>query len=415
MQERFGLSAAAKEIAMTKSQLVFDPFSEEYFTNPFEMYRRMREEAPVYYNAEHDFYALTRHEDVAAAFKDFETYSSARGCDLAMVKSDEPPQKSIIFMDPPEHRHMRSLLNKAFTPRAIQSQKEVVIEQVDRYLSAANPDDFDVVQDFSGPFPVEVITRMAGVPEDFRQQVRVWIDDSLHREPGQPEMGEAGMKATIETAMYYFQLVAERRAEPQDDMISRLIAAQILQDSGEMRRLDDLEIVGFATLLGGAGAETVTKLLGNAAVIFANNPEQWQKLLDDRSKVPAAVEELLRYEGPVQYNVRYSLKEAHLHGTTIPAGKPVFLIGAAANRDPDAFTDADTFDIDRDRTEAQNLGLGYGIHSCLGAALARMESAIALEKLLDFMPRYEVNWDGLQRVHMQNVAGWSNVPVKVLR
>ena len=127
------------------------------------------------------------------------------------------------------------------------------------------------------------------------------------------------------------------------------------------------------------------------------------------------MEELLRYEGPVQYNVRYSLKEATLHGVTIPAGKPVFVIGAAANRDPRAFTDADKFDIDRDRTEAQNLGLGYGIHSCLGAALARMESAIALEKLLDFMPRYEVQWDRLERVHMQNVAGWHSVPVKVLR
>ena len=150
-------------------------------------------------------------------------------------------------------------------------------------------------------------------------------------------------------------------------------------------------------------------------VEFAKNPEQWQKLLDDRSKVPAAVEELLRYVGPVHYNVRFTLKDAHLHGTTIPAGKPVFLMKAAANRDPRAFTDAHLFDIDRDRTEAQNLGLGYGIHSCLGAALARMETTVALERLLDFMPRYEVKWDGLEKVHMQNVAGYHHVPVRVLR
>jgi cytochrome P450 len=210
-------------------------------------------------------------------------------------------------------------------------------------------------------------------------------------------------------------LVQERRANPQDDMLSRLIAAEIPGENGQMRRLDDVEITGFATLLGGAGAETVTKLVGSAAVTFARNPEQWQKLLDDRSKVPAAVEELLRYDGPVQYNVRYTLKEARVSGGIIPAGKPVFLLNAAANRDPEAFTDADTFDIDRDQTEAQHLGLGYGIHSCLGAALARMESAIALEKLLDFMPRYEVAWEGLQRVHMQNVSGWLNVPVRVVR
>jgi len=400
---------------MTKAELIFDPFSEEYYDNPFDIYRRMREEAPLYYNAEEDFYALTRHEDVSAAFKDFETYSSARGCDLAMVRSGEAPQKMIIFMDPPDHRHMRSLLNKAFTPRAMQAQRETVVEQVERFLGAVDPDGFDVVQDFSGPFPVEVITRMAGVPEEYRQQVRLWIDTSLHREPGQVETSEAGMQATIETATYYYGLIQERRADPRDDMISRLIAAEIPGEDGQMRRLDDIEITGFASLLGAAGAETVTKLVGNAAVLFARYPDQWQKLLDDRSKVPAAVEELLRYEGPVQYNVRYTLKEAHVAGGTIPAGKPVFLIGAAANRDPEAFTDADVFDIDRDQTQAQHLGLGYGIHSCLGAALARMESVVALERLLDFMPRYEVDWSGLQRVHMQNVSGWHNVPVRVLR
>lgn len=400
---------------MTQAELVFDPFSEEFFNNPFDIYRRMQDEAPVYYHPGMDFYALTRHEDVANAMKDHETYSSARGCDLAMVQSSEPPPKSIIFMDPPEHRHMRSLLNKAFTPRTIQAQRDTVVEQIDRFLSAADPDDFDVVQDFSGPFPVEVITRMAGVPAEYRQQVRHWIDTSLHREPGQIGVSEAGMQANIETAIYYYNLVQERRAEPQDDMISKLIAAEIPDDDGNMRKLDDIEICGFATLLGGAGAETVTKLLGTAVVNFARFPDQWQKLLDDPTKIPAAVEEMLRYEGPVQYNVRYTLKEAQLHGQSIPAGKPVFLIGAAANRDPRAFTDADKFDIDRDRTEAQNLGLGYGIHSCLGAALARMESAIALERLLEFMPRYEVQWDRLERGHMQNVAGWHTVPVKVLR
>ncbi|MFV8174166.1 cytochrome P450 [Mycolicibacterium peregrinum] len=400
---------------MTKAQVIFDPFSEEFFNNPFDMYRRMREDAPLYYNEDSDFYALTRHEDVSAALKDHEAFSSSRGCDLAMVQSDEPPQKSIIFMDPPDHRHMRSLLNKAFTPRMIQSQRDTVVEQIDHHLSLIDSDEFDVVQDFSGPFPVEVITRMAGVDPEYRQQVRHWIDTSLSREPGQIGYSEAGMQANIDTGIYYYGLVQKRRENPQDDMISRLIAAEIPGEDGQMRRLDDIEITGFATLLGGAGAETVTKLVGTAMVLFARNPEQWQKLLDDREKVAAAVEELLRYEGPVQYNVRYTLKYAHVPSGTIPAGKAVFLISAAANRDPDAFTDADTFDIERDRTEAQNLGLGYGIHSCLGAALARMESAVALEKLLDFMPRYEVKWDELQRVHMQNVAGYSHVPVRVLR
>lgn len=400
---------------MTSSQVVFDPFSADYFNDPYEIYLRMQDEAPVYYSEEFDFYALTRHADVAAALKNHETYSSSRGCDLAMVQGDEGPQKSIIFMDPPDHRVMRSLVNKAFTPRSIQSQRQTVEQLIDQYLAAVDPNEFDVIQDFSGPFPVEVITRMAGVPEDYRQQVRHWIDTSLTREPGNMGLTETGMAAAIESGMYYFTLAQERRASPQDDMISRLITAEFRTESGELRTLDDAEIAGFAALLGGAGAETVTKLLGSAMVTFANYPAEWQKLLRDRSKVAAAVEELLRFDGPVHYNVRFTLRDAQVHDTMIPAGKAVFLMNGAANRDPRAFGDAHIFDIDRDRTEAQNLGFGYGIHSCLGAALARLETTIALERLLDFMPRYEVQWTGLKRVQMANVAGYHNVPVKVVR
>ncbi|WP_373182458.1 cytochrome P450 [Mycobacterium marinum] len=400
---------------MTTSKVVFDPFSEEFFNGPWETYRRMQAEAPVYYSEQYDFYALTRHADVAAGLKNFERYSSAYGIDLSMVRSGQKPPQSIIFMDPPDHRHMRSLLNKVFTPRAIQAQRQTVIDKIDKYLGALDPEGFDAVQEFSGPFPVEVITTMLGVPERNAQQVRHWIDESLTREPGQVEVGEQGMQANINTAMLYYDLVKQRRDDPRDDLFTKLINAEIEREDGQVTNLDDLEIAGFATLLGGAGAETVTKLVGNAAVVFARNPEQWQKLLDDRSKVPAAVEELLRYEAPSQYQVRRAMEDVELHGVTIPAGKPVFLINGAANRDPHAWTDPDKFDIDRDPHEATNLGFGYGIHSCLGAALARMESAIALEKLLDFMPAFEVDWASCKRVHMQNVAGWQSVPVRVLR
>lgn len=400
---------------MTAAAVVFDPFSQDFFNSPYEMYRQMRLHAPVYYSEQYDFYALTRHEDVAAAFKDYETYSSAYGVDLAQVrKGDVTEHGSIIAMDPPAHRRMRSLLNKVFTPRAIQSKRELVTELIDKHLAAVDPAGFDFVQDFSALFPVDVMTTLQGVPEADRQQIRLWIDDLLHREAGEIEMGEVGVKSAVDMAIYYFRLIKKRRNELGDDLISQLIESEIERDTGEMEPLTNIEITEFATLLGGAGAETVTKLLGNAAVVFAQNPGEWQKLLDDRSKVPMAVEELLRYEAPAQYNVRRSMREIELHGVTIPAGKPVFLVGGSANRDPEAWTEPDRFDIDRDRSQAQNLGLGYGIHSCLGAALARLESVIALDKMLDFMPRYEVDWDGCKRVNMQNVAGWSNVPVRVL-
>ncbi|MBX7455770.1 cytochrome P450 [Mycolicibacterium sp. 3033] len=396
--------------------VVFDPFSADFYRDPHAFYPRLREQAPVFYNAEYDFYALSRHADVAAGLKDFATYSSAYGVDLGMVRTGQKaPAKMIISIDPPEHRVMRSLVNKVFTPRAISALHDMVSDTVDRFLAGASAGPgFDVVSDFSVYFPVDVITQMLGVPEERRQQVRLWIDESLHREPGQIDISESGKQAMAEMWLMYYQLIQERREAPREDMISALIAAEVTRDDGATDRLRDSEIAGFATLLGGAGAETVTKLVGGAIATFARHPDQWQQLLDDRSKIPAAIEELLRYDAPVQYNVRRSTHDVTLHGVTIPAGAPVFLLGASANRDPEAWTAPDDFDIDRERTEAQNLGFGYGIHSCLGAALARMETLIALDKLLDLMPRYEVLWDGCRRVSMQNVAGYSHVPVRIL-
>jgi cytochrome P450 len=397
------------------TRVEFDPYSDDFFQHPYEIYRRMRDEAPVYYNEKYDFYALTRHEDVTAAFRDFETYSSARGIDLAMVKSGVPPAAPlVIMMDPPEHRRMRSLVNRVFTPNAVKKLEPMVREVIGTYLAQLDPSGFDVVQDFSALFPCDIITRMLGVPEEHRQQVRLWLDISLHREPGQVGTSEEGFQAGVESGVMYYELIQERRADPQDDMISRLIEVEVERDDGTSTKLDDVEITGFASLLGGAGAETVTKLIGNAAVTFYENPDQWQKLLDDRSKVPQAVEELLRYQAPAQYMVRWCTKDVELHGTTIPANSPVFLIPGSANRDERAFDEPDTFDIERPRDQAIHVGLGYGIHSCLGAALARMESRIALEMLLDFMPRYEVDMSCCKRVAMTNVAGWSSVPAKVL-
>ena len=223
---------------MTRSKVVFDPYSQEFFDNPYEVYRRMREGAPVYYNDELDFYALTRHADVSSAYKDFQTYSSSRGMTLEMVKAPKPPaQKSIIFLDPPEHRHMRSLVNKVFTPKAIGELKPMVSEQIDRYIARANPDDFDVVRDFAGPFPIEVVARMLGVEPEYRQKVREWLDLFMHREPGSYESTPAGIQAFIDMATMYKDLVQERRSRPQDDMLSGLIVAKVQREDGSTATL----------------------------------------------------------------------------------------------------------------------------------------------------------------------------------
>lgn len=396
--------------------VVFDPFSIDFFDAPYETYRRMRDEAPVYYNEKYDFWALTRYEDVAAAIKDYQTFSSAQGVTLDQVKAkDSQPAavKIIISLDPPDHERMRKLVNRVFTPRAVASLESMVQETIDSYVNQLDPSSFDAVADFAALFPVEIITSMLGVPSADRQQLRLWLDTSLERAPGSMTTSAEGMDAVMKSAAYYYDLIQERRKTPQDDMISRLIEAEVVED-GEARRLDDVEITGFCTMLGGAGAETVTKLVGNAVVVFADNPDQWQKLLNDRGKIPAAFEELLRYEGPSQYQIRTTTRDVTLHGTTIPRGDPVLLINGAASRDERFYPEADRFDVDRERKVGYNLNFGYGIHSCLGAALARMEGRLALNTLLDLIPRYEIDRSGLQRVHMTNVCGWANVPVHAL-
>jgi cytochrome P450 len=241
--------------------------------------------------------------------------------------------------------------------------------------------------------------------------MRERLDLGLHREPGELEPTPEGAQAIMESGIYLYELAGEKRRNPGDDMISRLTQVTVDRGDGTQTGLDDEEIAGFATLLGGAGAETVTKLVGNAVVLFAQNPDQWQKILDDREKIPRAVEEILRILPPSQYQGRYSLADREFEGGTIPAGHPVLLLTGAATRDPRAFENPDEFDIERQ--PGISIGFGHGVHSCLGAALARMESRIALEELAARWRRIEVDSSGLQRVHMSNVAGYSHVPVRV--
>lgn len=397
---------------MTTTAVEFDPMSDEYFDDPSEVYRRLRDEAPVYHNERYGFYALSRFDDVAAAHRDWQGFSSSYGVDLHMLTqhTDMSGLRMIIMMDPPEHARFRALVSRVFTPRAVTDLEPMIREVISGFLEPLEErDTFDVVADFSALFPVEIISRMLGVPEGRRQQIREALDLSLHREAGQVGPTDEGVAAMIEMVAYYHELIAAKRADPGDDMLSRLTQVTVDRGDGVETGLDDEEIAGFAGLLGGAGAETVTKLIGNAAVLFDRNPAQWQRILDDPGAIPAAVEEILRLLPPSQYQGRYCVEDRTFEGGTIPAGSPVLLVTGAATRDPRAFERPDEFDIDR--PPSVSLGFGHGVHSCLGAALARMESRIALEELARRWRRLEVDDAGLRRVHMSNVAGYSNVPV----
>jgi len=402
---------------VTDTAAMFDPFSDAYFDDPTEVYRRLRDEAPVYFNEHYGFYALSRFDDVVAAHRDWHAFSSTHGVDLSGLTRDPELMKSlrmIIMMDPPEHDRYRALVSRVFTPRAVAALEPMIREVITGLLDPlVARSEFDIVEEFSAPFPVEVISRMLGVPEGERQQIREWLDLSLHREHGDMDPTPEGQTAMLESAVYYFELAAERRERPTDDMFTRLTQVTVDDGAGEQIGLTDNEIAGFAALLGGAGAETVTKLVGNAVYLFDQHPAQWQRIVDDRSLIPSAVEEILRLLPPSQYQGRFSLEERSFEGGTIPAGFPVLLITGAATRDPRAFERPDEFDIDRAPSVA--IGFGHGVHSCLGAALARMESRVAVEEIARRWKRLEVDHSGLRRVHMSNVAGYKNVPVTAVR
>jgi cytochrome P450 len=395
----------------------FDPFSDVFFDDPYDLYRRMRDEAPVYWSERYGFWALFRYDDVVAASKDWRTFSSSHGVDLWTLSQD-PEQirsfRSIIMMDPPDHDRLRALVSRVFTPRAVQALEPMVREVIGTFAdaigaSSSSSGGFDAVQVFSAPFPVEVISRILGVPAADRQQIRLWLDETLHREPGNPGPTAAGNEAAVRSGAYFWQLAQEKRRSPGDDMLSRLTEVEVDRGDGTMTALDDVEIAGFAGLLGGAGAETVTKLVGNAFVLFGRHPDQWRRIVDDPSLIPNAVEEVLRYLPPSQYQGRFSVRDSEWHGTTVPAGHPVLLVTGSATRDERAYVEPDRFDIDRKPGVA--LGFGLGIHSCLGAALARMESRIAIEEMARRWPTFTVDESALRRVHMSNVAGYSSVPV----
>jgi cytochrome P450 len=390
----------------------FDPYSNVYFYDPYPTYKRLRDEAPVYTNEAYGFVALSRYEDVVRAHRDWETFSSTRGVDLMTLSSGNKPADpvSMIMMDPPEHHHMRTLVNRVFTPRAMIDLEPMVRSIVSGYLDALDGEpSFNAVTDFAGPFPVEVICSMLGIPAADRQWLRHQVDKFLRREPGAQPLADDAVGAAIELGAYVFDLVVDKRAHPSEDLLSRLCTVEAERDDGSRSGLDDLEITGFAMLLAAAGSETVTKLVGNAVVLFSRNPDQWEKIQSDTSRIPNAVEEILRYWPPSQYQGRFSLKPSEFHGVTVPADTPVILITGAATRDEREFDDPDVFDIDR--APGLALGFGHGIHTCLGAALARLESRVAIEEWGRRWTEFSVDESRLERVHMANVAGYSSIPV----
>jgi cytochrome P450 len=391
-------------------ELYWDPFDTAIDTDPYEIWRRLRDEAPVYRNDRFDFYALSRFEDVKQASTQPKVFSSAHGTVLEIMAANPIGGGQMIFMDPPDHTRMRSLVSRAFTPRRMAELEDRVRELAAGLLDAqVGSGSFDFVQDFGALLPSMVISSLLGVADEDRARVHHLIDTIFHIEPGVGMINDISFEARIELYEYLHDQMERRVDHPVGDMLSDLVSAEITDGEGTTRRLTTAEATEFSLLLVSAGTETVARLLGWAAILLDEHPDQRAELAADPSLLANAVEELLRYEAPSPVQGRWLTEEVELHGVTMPVDSKVLLLTGSAGRDERAYPDAHRFDVHR--TFDTHVSFGYGIHFCLGAALARTEGRIGIEEALKRFPNWTVDRDAAVRLHTSTVRGWSQVPV----
>ena len=389
---------------VTATPVVFDPYSYDIHEDPYPTYRRMRDEAPAYLDPERGHWALSRDADVRAALGDTETFSSRGGITLERRSEDVEPM--LIELDPPRHTQLRSLVSRAFTPKRV-ADLEGPIRDLSRRLIAGFADrgTVDIIEEFSAKLPMAVVSAMIGVPDEDQDELRGWSDAMLHREPGDERIQPEGIEGAAQLFAYFERLITQRREAGGDDLVSALVAAQ----EGEVA-LTHSEILGFCFLLLIAGNETTTKLLGNAIHWLAIFPAERAKLLADPSRIPAAVEEVLRFDTSTQGLARLLTRDVTMHDVTLPEGSKGLLLFGSANRDERRWPDPDVLDIDRN--PAGHLAFGHGIHHCLGAPLARLETRVALEELLPLLGAYDVDTAASERVHSGNVRGFTRLPLR---
>jgi cytochrome P450 len=393
----------------TADEIYYDPYDFDIDADPYPVWKRMRDESPLYYNEKYDFWALSRFDDVERCSIDWRTYRSGRGTVLEIIKQGaEIPPGSILFEDPPTHDVHRSLLSRIFTPRRIAELEPKVRAFCARSLDPlVGSGGFDFIADLGAQMPMRTIGMLLGIPEEDQEAIRDRIDAGLRLEDGAPP---AYARVTTDDDVFGDYL-DWRKAHPSDDLMTELITAEFEDHTGERRTLSRAEILGYVGLLSGAGNETTTRLIGWTGKVLAENPDQRAKVVADRSLVPRAIEELLRYEAPSPVQSRWVQEDVEHHGQKIEAGSVMVLLTAAGNRDERHFPDPDRFDVERDIDH--HLSFGYGIHFCLGASLARLEGRIALEEVLNRFPEWDVDWSRAEQAHTSTVRGWESLPVVV--
>ncbi len=394
------------------SDIYYDPYDFEIDADPYPVWKRMREEAPLYYNEKHDFFAVTRFDDVERGLKDWQTYRSGRGSVLEFIKANletgfEMPSGVILMEDPPIHDLHRSLLSRVFTPKKMNALEPQVRAFCARTLDPlVGTGQFDFIKDLGAQMPMRTIGMLLGIPEEDQEAIRDQLDESLHLEEGKEVQVDVGDVLGGEAFADYLDW---RASNPSDDLMTELLNAEFEDETGTTRRLTREEIMTYASLLAGAGNETTTRLIGWTGKLLAEHPDQRAQLAADRTLIPKAIEEILRYEAPSPVQARYVARDVEHQGRTIAEGSIMLLLNGSANRDDRQFPGGDTFDIHR--TITHHLSFGYGLHFCLGAALARLEGRVALDEVLNRFPTWDVDWDNAQQARTSTVRGWDRLPV----
>jgi cytochrome P450 len=390
-------------------ELYYDPFDFDIDDDPYPTWKRLRDDAPLYYNDKYEFYALSRYEDVSRELPNWETYRSGRGTTMDVIRSGiEVPPGVIPFEDPPLHDLHRRLLSKVFTPRRMEEiellTRQFCVRALDPLIGSGR---FDFIRDIGAMVPMRTIGYLLGIPEEDQQGIRDKTDRVLGLKDG---TFKAATAEAFENSYQLFADYIEWRADhPSDDLMTQLLNAEI-DENGVRRCLTRTEVLTYTSMIAGAGNETTTRLIGFIGQLLAEHPAQRRQLVDDFSLIPRAIEEVLRYEAPSPVQARYVARDVECYGQIVPEGSVMLLLNGSANRDERHFPDADRFDIHR---SGGHLSFGQGLHFCLGSALARMQARVVLEEVLKRWTDWEVDYDNAAMAHTSSVRGWGKLPVVV--
>jgi cytochrome P450 len=394
-------------MTVTTSAVYYDPYDREILADPYPYFRRLRDAAPLYYNDRYDFWAVSRFDDVEAALIDKNTFSNEKGVLLDIVKADiEMPPGTLIHEQDPSHAIHRQLLSRVFTPRAISAIEPTIrgfcAQRLDELVGR---DSFDMVTEFAEFVPMRVFGMLLGIPEADQQRVFEHVEQGMNVEPGGPSAYEDGFP----TGDFYAEWVDARLANPQDDIITRLVTTEFEDEHGVRRTLTRDEALMYLTVIAGAGNHTTNRLISWTAKVLADHPDARRELVADRSLIPGAIEEILRFEPSTAQIARWVAADVEIHGQMVPRGAAMLCLVGSANRDEREFDDADRFDIHR--KIAHHLTFGYGSHFCLGAALARLEGQVALEEMLQRFPEWEIDASQSEFGFAPGVRGYASLRV----